>query len=241
VDIAIPLFDRMTALDAVGPYEVLWRLPDVEIRFVGSRIGPVQSDRPLKLVVDNLYDQYPTPDIVLVPGGFHGDAMMNDTALVEWVKHAHETSTWTTSVCTGALVLGKAGVLHGKKATTHWAVRPSLVQFGATPVAERVVVDGKVMTGAGVSAGIDMALTLAALIAGKEMAEAIQLSIEYDPKPPFHTGSIESAPPEIVQLQGELAAFDQHEGPAPVTHPIPNVAAFEPGGEAEGPASVGRH
>jgi transcriptional regulator GlxA family with amidase domain len=181
MEIAIPLFDRMTALDAVGPYEVLWRLPGVEVRFVGQRVGPIQSIRPLKL--------------------------------------AHETSKWTTSVCTGALVLGKAGVLQGKRATSHWVVRKGLVRFGATPVAERVVVDGKVITAAGVSAGIDMALTLAALIAGEDMAKAIQLAIEYDPKPPFHTGSLESAPPEIVQLSGQLSAFDLGLGPAPGAHP----------------------
>ena len=213
--VAIPLFQKMTALDAVGPYEVLWRLPDVTVQFVGPGVGPITSDRPLQLVVDTTYEQLPDPDIVLVPGGYHVGSMVTDEALLEWVKAADATSTWTTSVCTGALVLGAAGLLEGKNATTHWAVRDMLAQYGATYVAERVVTDGKVMTGAGVSAGIDMALTLAAELAGTEIAEAAQLDIEYAPKPPFDTGSLDTAPPAIVELARELTAYDQGLAPAP--------------------------
>jgi transcriptional regulator GlxA family with amidase domain len=215
MDIAIPLFDKMTALDAVGPYEVLWRLPDVKVHFVGANIGPIESDRPLKLVVDDLYDELPDPDVVLVPGGFHVDEMTKDEALIEWVQTADKTSTWTTSVCTGALVLGAAGLLEGKKATTHWAVTDMLAQYGAIFEDERVVVDGKVVTGAGVSAGIDMALTLAALISGDDIAEAAQLAIQYDPQPPFNTGSPHTAPQDIVTLARQLSAYDQHLGPKP--------------------------
>ncbi len=216
MDVAIPLFDKMTALDAVGPYEVLWRLPDVKVHFVGERIGPIESDRPLRLVVDEPYDALPAPDVVLVPGGFHVDDMVSDQALVEWIQHADKTSTWTTSVCTGALVLGAAGLLEGKNATTHWATKDMLAQYGATYVTERVVVDGKIVTGAGVSAGIDMALTLAGIISGEAIAEAVQLDIEYDPKPPYNTGSLATAPPEIVQLAREVTLYDQNLGPPPV-------------------------
>jgi transcriptional regulator GlxA family with amidase domain len=216
MDVAIPLFDKMTALDAVGPYEVLWRLPDVKVNFVGGQVGPIESDRPLKLVIDYTYDELPAPDVVLVPGGFHVDDMVGDKALIEWIQHADKTSTWTTSVCTGALVLGAAGLLEGKNATTHWATRDMLAQYGATYVTERVVVDGKIVTGAGVSAGIDMALTLAGLISGTAIAEAVQLDIEYDPKPPYNTGSLATAPPEIVQLAREVTLYDQNLGPPPV-------------------------
>jgi transcriptional regulator GlxA family with amidase domain len=225
MDIAIPLFDKMTALDAVGPYEVLWRLPDVTIHFVGERIGPIQTDRPLKLMVDDLYDELPNPDVVLVPGGFHIDEMMKDEPLVEWVKTADKTSTWTTSVCTGAFVLGAAGLLRGKRVTTHWGPSASIRRFGATYVDERVVIDGKVITGAGVSAGIDMALTLASILCGDEIAEAVQLAIQYDPKPPFDAGSPTSAGPEIMKLSGELSDYDQHRGPAPPVHPHPPAPA----------------
>jgi transcriptional regulator GlxA family with amidase domain len=235
MDIAIPLFDKMTALDAVGPYEVLWRLPDVRVHFVGERIGPIESDRPLKLMVDNLYDELPDPDILLVPGGYHIAEMQNDKALVEWVQTADKTSTWTTSVCTGAFVLGAAGLLGGKKATTHWAARRGLAQFGATYEHERVVMDGKIVTGAGVSAGIDMALTLASLIAGREIAEATQLAIEYDPKPPFDTGDFATAPAEIVTLAGELSQYDQHLGPKPV--PVP-AAPPAPGPDPADPPAA---
>jgi transcriptional regulator GlxA family with amidase domain len=219
VDVAIPLFERMTALDAVGPYEVLWRVPDVYVRFVGTRPGPIVTDRPLQLVVADPFDALPSPEIVLVPGGFNVRNMVNDRPLVNWVRKAHETSTYTTSVCTGAFVLGAAGVLNGLDATTHWAARDGLAQYGATYVPERVVVQGKVITGAGVSAGIDMALRLAAMIAGDDIAKAIQLDIEYDPEPPFDTGSLAKAPQEIIDLASSVTLFDQGLGPQPSHEP----------------------
>jgi putative intracellular protease/amidase len=179
-EIALFLYDGMTALDAVGPYEVLARLPDAEVRFVASTPGPKTTDVGLVLTADSALDQVPTPDIIVIPGSGKVP-FLEDPAAVEWVRRAHETSKWTTSVCTGSMLLGAAGILHGKRATSHWAVREQLRNFGAEPVAERVVVEGKVITAGGVSAGIDMALTLAAREAGEDEARALQLVIEYDP------------------------------------------------------------
>jgi transcriptional regulator GlxA family with amidase domain len=140
------------------------------------------------------------PDVIVFPGGYGTRALMKDEAMLEWVRGAHETSQWTTSVCTGALVLGAAGILDGLEATTHWMLLDKLGDLGAKPVSRRVVEQGKVITAAGVSSGIDMALTLAARIAGEDMARAIQLGIEYDPEPPFDSGSTAKAAPEIVEM-----------------------------------------
>ena len=201
MDIAIPLYDRFTALDCVGPYEVLSRLPDARVVFVASEAGPVQADtRMLTLVAEQSLDEVPEPDIVCVPGGFGTRALLEDEQMLDWLRHAHETSTWTTSVCTGSLLLAAAGILDGLEATTHWASTGLLAELGATPVERRVVEQGKVVTAAGVSAGIDMAITLAARIAGDVYAQGIQLAIEYDPQPPFDTGSVAKAPPELVAL-----------------------------------------
>lgn len=213
--VAIPLFDRMTALDAVGPYEVLWRVPEVEVRFVAESAGTIRSDKPLGLVADQSFDELPNPDVVLVPGGSFTEQMVADTALVDWVKAANETSTLTTSVCTGALVLGKAGILEGLQATTHWGVAEELAQYGATYVPERVVESGKVITGAGVSAGIDMALTLAARLSADYTAEAIQLLIQYDPKPPYTTGDPRTTPEPIQEYAGALHEYNEFGGPLP--------------------------
>jgi transcriptional regulator GlxA family with amidase domain len=200
VKIAILIFDRVTALDAVGPYEVLSRLPGAELSFVAKEAGPKRTDTGmLALSADLAIAELPDPDIVLVPGGEGNRPLMRDTEVLDWLRSAHRGSTWTTSVCTGALVLGAAGILDGLRATTHWAFRDVLTEFGAEPVAERVVVEGKVITAAGVAAGIDMALRLAALDVGEEFAQAIQLGIEYDPDPPFDTGSPEKAPAELVE------------------------------------------
>jgi transcriptional regulator GlxA family with amidase domain len=190
--VAVPLFDRVTALDAVGPAEVLGRLPDAEVRFVAARPGPVRTDGALTLLAEHALAEVPEPDIVLVPGG-PGTRERDHLELVEWIAAAHETSTWTTSVCTGALLLGAAGVLQGLRATTHWLYLDRLEALGAVPTAERVVEEGTVLTAAGVSAGIDMALLLAERVAGREAAEAVQLSIEYDPQPPFRAGSPQTA------------------------------------------------
>ena len=204
--IAIPLFDGFTALDAVGPYEVLSHLPDAEVTFVGFEPGPVRNDnRSLALQADASLEELPRPEVVCVPGGSGTRAVLDDERLLGWIREAHAESRWTTSVCTGALVLGAAGVLDGLRATTYWLELETLRRFGAEPVEERVVEQGKVITAAGVSAGIDMALTLAARIAGDEVAHAIQLGIEYDPAPPF-PGSREAAPPPIVELARRGAA-----------------------------------
>jgi transcriptional regulator GlxA family with amidase domain len=199
--IAILIFDGVTALDAVGPYEVLSRLPGAELRFVAAERGVKRTDTgALGLSADRELDEVAAPDVLLVPGGEGNRPLLDDDEVLEWVRGADEGSTWTTSVCTGALVLAAAGILDGKRATTHWAYLDRLRELGADPVAERIVVDGKVMTAAGVSAGIDMALTLAGRIAGEDVARAVQLGIEYDPEPPFDSGSPAKASPELVEL-----------------------------------------
>ena len=199
MDIAIPLFDGITALDAIGPYEVLSRLPGARVRFVGIEAGPKRTDnKQLTLVADEPLSAVPRPEILVVPGGVGTRGLMTPNPLLDWIRSAHVTSQWTTSVCTGSLLLGAAGVLQGLEATTHWASLEQLRALGAKPTSRRVVEQGKVVTAAGVSAGIDMALTLAARIAGDDVARGIQLSIEYDPEPPFDAGSPEKAPPHIV-------------------------------------------
>jgi len=201
VQIAILIFDGLTALDAIGPYEVLSRVPGAEVRFVGKQQGPKRTDTGgLGLEADLAISELPRAEVVLIPGGAGSRPLMQDPEVLDWVRAVHGESTWTTSVCTGALVLGAAGILDGKRATTHWAFMDRLAQLGAKPVAERVVEDGKVVTAAGVSAGIDMALTLAGRLAGDQVAQAIQLGIEYDPQPPFDTGSPTKASPELVEL-----------------------------------------
>jgi transcriptional regulator GlxA family with amidase domain len=199
MQIAIPLFDQMTALDAIGPYEVLWRPPGWEVVFVAAEPGPKRMETGmLSLVADRPLSDVPEPDIVMVPGGA-GTRSSGHEELIEWIRSAHEGSRWTTSVCTGAILLGRAGVLDGLRATTHWASLDRLREFGAEPVGdERVVEEGKVITAAGVSAGIDMALRLLQIELGDEMAQAVQLSIEYDPQPPVDAGSTQKAPDHIV-------------------------------------------
>jgi transcriptional regulator GlxA family with amidase domain len=201
MQIAILIFDGLTALDAIGPYEVLSRLPGAELRIVAKEAGLKRTDTgALGVEADLALDDLEAPEVVLVPGGKGNRPLMRDPEVLEWLRSAHAGSTWTTSVCTGALVLGAAGILDGKRATTHWAFLDHLSEFGAEPVAERVVEDGKVITAAGVSAGIDMALTLAARIAGDEVAQAIQLGIEYDPDPPFDAGSPSKASSEVIAM-----------------------------------------
>jgi putative intracellular protease/amidase len=207
MDVAIPLYPDFTALDAVGPYEVLSNLPGTNVRFVAAEAGPVTADTGmLTLLVDASLDDVPAPEIVCVPGGRGTQGAIADGRIVDWVRSAHETSDWTTSVCTGAQVLGAAGVLDGLDATTYWMVLDSLRDYGARPRVERVVREGKVVTAAGVSSGIDMALTLASLIAGEDVAQAIQLGIEYDPQPPFDAGSQAKAPDHIVEIVRSAAA-----------------------------------
>jgi putative intracellular protease/amidase len=207
MDIAIPLFDRFTALDAVGPYEVLSRLPEAKVCFVALEPGPVRTDNGmLTLLADGSLEDLPGPDVIVVPGGVGTRKLLGDERLVGWIRRAHESSDWTTSVCTGSLLLGAAGVLDGIEATSHWLELEALRQFGARPVARRVVEQGKVITAAGVSSGIDMALGLTERIAGSRAAQAIQLLIEYDPNPPFDTGSTATAPDELVAAVRSRAA-----------------------------------
>lgn len=199
--VAILIFDELTALDAIGPYEVLSRLPGAELAFVAAERGLKRTDTgALGLMADRALYEVADPDVLLVPGGQGNRPLLDDDEVLEWVRGAHASSTWTTSVCTGALVLAAAGVLRGKRATTHWAFREQLRELGAIPVEQRVVEDGKIVTAAGVSAGIDMALTLAARLAGDDFAKAVQLGIEYDPQPPFDSGSPAKASPALVEL-----------------------------------------
>jgi len=201
VEIAIPLFDRFTALDAIGPYQVLSALPGATVRFLAAEPGPVQTDdRMLTVLAEGRYQDVPEPDVLVVPGGPGTRAVLSDDRLLEWVRSVHEGARYTTSVCTGSLVLAAAGLLDGIDATTHWASREDLAELGARPVPERVVERGRVITAAGVSAGIDMGLRLAELLAGAEVAQAVQLMLEYDPQPPFDAGSPEKAPAEVLEL-----------------------------------------
>ena len=207
MEIAIPIFERLTALDAVGPYEVLSRIPGGRVRFLAESIGAKRTENGmLALSADALLDELPNPDVIVVPGGYGTRALMQDEQMLDWIRSAHQTSRWTTSVCTGSLLLAAAGTLDGLEATTHWLSMDVLREYGAIPVERRVVEQGKVITAAGVSSGIDMALTLAARIAGEEVAQAIQLGIEYDPEPPFDSGSVAKAPAEVVELVRRASA-----------------------------------
>jgi putative intracellular protease/amidase len=200
MDIAILLFDRFTALDAVGPYETLSRVPGATVTFVADEPGPVRTDvGSLALVADRSLDEMTRPDIVVVPGGPGTDLPIGHEPTLEWLRTVHAHSQWTTSVCTGSLVLAAAGLLAGVAATSHWQALETLGAMGARPRNQRVVIEGKIITAAGVSAGIDMGLTLAARLAGDEVAQAIQLGIEYDPEPPFDCGSPDKAPPALVE------------------------------------------
>ncbi|WP_436792537.1 DJ-1/PfpI family protein [Actinospongicola halichondriae] len=201
MDVAIVLYPRFTALDAIGPYEVLRNLPGTTVTLVAESPGEVRNDvGGLGLVADAALHELPSPDVVVVPGGPGQADQMAPGVLHEWLRAAHATSTFTTSVCTGSLILASAGILDGLAATCHWLYLDQLRDFGVTPTSERVVEQGRIVTAAGVSSGIDMALRLAAHIAGDEIAQAIQLGIEYDPQPPFDAGSPDKAPADIVDF-----------------------------------------
>jgi putative intracellular protease/amidase len=201
MEIAFLLYDGFTALDAVGPYEVLSRIPGAQVKFVASEPGGKTTEtHSLTMMADHSLADVPEPEILMVPGGFGTRRLLDDEPLLDWIRAAHEKTTWTTSVCTGSLLLGAAGILEGLRATTHWAAIDRLTEFGAIPTRERVVEEGKVVTAAGVSSGIDMGLRLAERIGGEDMAKAIQLGIEYDPDPPFDAGSPDTAPPHLVEL-----------------------------------------
>jgi putative intracellular protease/amidase len=214
VDIAILLFDRFTALDAVGPYEVLRNLPGATVTFVAKEVGPVRTDsRSLAITADKAIRDVPSPDIVVIPGGPGQSDFMEDEEILGWIRSVHETTQWTTSVCTGSLLLGAAGLLDGLEATSHWLALEQLPALGASPTLMRVVEQGKIITAAGVSSGIDMALRLAAHIAGDDVAQMIQLGIEYDPQPPFDSGAPSKATPELVQMLMAMMG-DNREGAA---------------------------
>lgn len=200
MQIACLVYEGLTALDIMGPYEVLCRLPECELRFVARRRGEVRTDTgAFGIVVDHAMADLPHPDVFVVPGGLEGTfAAARDEETLEWVRGAHASSRFSTSVCTGALILGAAGLLTGLRATTHWAAAPLLEAHGATYTEERVVREGRIVTAAGVSAGIDMALHLAAEISGEQTARTIQLAIEYDPQPPFDAGAPSKAGDAIV-------------------------------------------
>ncbi|MEU6420826.1 MULTISPECIES: DJ-1/PfpI family protein [Streptomyces] len=200
MQIAIVLYDRFTALDAVGPYETLGRLPGADTVFVAERSGPVRTDTGhLAITADRTLADVPSPDIVVVPGGPGQSPQMENQVLLDWLRAADATSTWTTSVCTGSLLLAAAGLLQGRRATSHWLALDQLPRFGAEPTGERVVVDGKYVTAAGVSSGIDMGLTLLGTLAGDDYAMSVQLLTEYDPQPPYDAGSPRKAPARLVE------------------------------------------
>lgn len=208
--IAIVVYPRFTALDFVGPYEVLRMLPDAEVRFVWHEPGPIAADSGVLLVgATHTFDETPRPDVVLIPGGPGCAEAARDERVLTWLRQVHPTATWTTSVCTGSLVLAAAGLLDGKRATSHWSAVAALSMYGAQAVTdERVVHAGDVVTAAGVSAGIDLALQLAARIAGDERAKAIQLAIEYDPQPPFDSGDRATASTSTVARSTALLSKD---------------------------------
>ena len=208
MQIAILLFDRFTCLDAIGPYQVLSGLPGAEVSFVAERPGPIRDEEGSLVVTAQAgLPDVPGPDVIVVPGGPGQNDQMHDGPVHEWLRAADQATTWTTSVCTGSLILAAAGLLTGRRATTHWLALDELGRLGATPVSERVVSDGKYVTAAGVSAGIDMALALAGRIAGDETAQAIQLMIEYDPQPPYDAGSPDRAPAQIVRTLRARSRF----------------------------------
>lgn len=206
--IAFLFYEGMTALDAIGPHEVLWRLPNVEIVRVAQKTEPIDTySAGLIMNADYGIADISHADVLVVPGGAAATTLRQYPDVLAWIRDIHRTTKWTTSVCTGSLILGAAGVLKGLHATTHWAAFDRLQEWGAIPTHGRVVEDGKVITAAGVSAGIDMGLTLAARIAGDKVAESLQLAIEYDPKPPFDTGSPSKADPALCKaLRARMTA-----------------------------------
>jgi transcriptional regulator GlxA family with amidase domain len=213
VQIAFLFYDGMTALDVIGPHEILCRLPGVVVKRVAKRAGAISTDSAgLQLTAEYSISDVPQATVLLIPGAGSATTLRNHPEILTWIKTIHATTTWTTSVCTGSLILGAAGLLKHIRATTHWAALDRLPLFGAIPIHERIVEDGKIMTAAGVSAGIDMALTLAAKMCGSHIAQSLQLGIEYDPRPPFDAGSPEKAPPAILEaLRSRLiASFEKN-------------------------------
>ena len=211
--VAIPLFAEFTALDAIGPYEVLQRIPSVDVVFVGHERGEVRSENGmLGITRDATFEEVDRPDVLVFPGGFGTRSLEHDERVLDWVRKVHVTSTWTTSVCTGSLVLAAAGLLSGLTATSHWSTYAELESFGAVPVADRVVehLDQRLITAAGVSSGIDMALRLVELLVDRTAAEAAQLMIEYDPTPHIDSGSVAKATDTVMTRVIEYASVGRH-------------------------------
>jgi transcriptional regulator GlxA family with amidase domain len=212
VQVVIPVFPRFTALDGIGPYEVLQRVPELDVTFVGHDRGEVRSENGfLGITADATFEELPRPDVIVFPGGVGTRPLMDDERVLTWLRAAHETTRMTTSVCTGSLVLAAAGLLDGLTATTHWSVLPMLEQHGAIPTSARVVehVDRRIITAAGVSSGIDMALRLVELLFDRTAAEACQLMIEYDPQPPFDAGATWKVGDDVMTGVVEYAAQRQ--------------------------------
>lgn len=210
MQVAIPLFPKFTALDGIGPYEVLQRVPEIDVTFVGHERGEVRSENGfLGITADATFEELAEPDVIVFPGGVGTRPLVHDERVLDWVRHAHETTSFTTSVCTGSLVLAAAGLLDGLTATTHWAVYRELEELGAVPTADRVVehLDRRVITAAGVSSGIDMALRLVELLVDGTAARAAQLMIEYDPQPPFDAGSVDKVDDTVMTRVVEYAAL----------------------------------
>lgn len=223
MQIAIALFPKVTILDAIGPYQVFTGLPDADVVVCAASRGRISdaADR-LHIDVEHTFDDVPEPDVLLVPGGNVTREMTRDHPILDWIRSAHEHTTYTTSVCTGAQLLGAAGLLRGIKATTHWVAYDALREYGAEPTGQRVVFDGRIVTGAGVSAGIDLALAVAARLAGREIAQAVQLSLEYDPQPPFDAGSPAKAAGAVMGRLEGLVSLWRPEGD--------RLASTQPGG-----------
>jgi transcriptional regulator GlxA family with amidase domain len=208
MQVAIALFPKVTILDAIGPYEVFHGLPDAEVVVCAAQRGRLPAGGQLHIDVDHTFDDVPTPDVVLVPGGNITRRMAREgDPIIDWIRSAHEHTTYTASVCTGALLLGAAGLLRGLKATTHWLAYDELRRYGAEPTEQRVVFQDRIVTGAGVSAGIDLALEVMTRLSGPEVAQATQLILEYDPQPPFDTGSFSKAPQSVRDRHKDLIAF----------------------------------
>lgn len=210
MQIAIVLYPGFTALDFIGPYEVLRWLPDAQVRFVWHEPGPITADSGVLVVgATHSFDETPSPDVIVVPGGMTTTEHARDEKLLAWVRQAHATATWTASVCSGSIILAAAGLLAGKRATSHWLALPALKAFGVTPVGdERIVHSGDIVTCAGVSAGIDLGLWLAGRIGGEHRAKVIQLSMEYDPQPPFDSGHLSKASAKTKAAATALMARD---------------------------------
>jgi transcriptional regulator GlxA family with amidase domain len=212
IQVVIPLFPRFTALDGIGPYEVLQRIPEIDVTFVGHERGEVRSENGfLGITRDATFEEIADPDVIVFPGGVGTRPLMTDDRVLDWVRAAHAGTRLTTSVCTGSLVLAAAGLLDGLTATTHWSVTSILTEHGATPVADRVVehLDRRIITAAGVSSGIDMALRLVEVLIDTTAAKASQLMIEYDPQPPFDAGALDKVDDSVIERVTEYAAVRQ--------------------------------